>query len=59
MHLGLLLDDPRDPAEIAKKLDQLLRATVTPPEEISRSVDAYRWDRVLLTYESILQGQCR
>jgi UDP-glucose:(heptosyl)LPS alpha-1,3-glucosyltransferase len=56
---GLLLDDPRDPAEIAKKLDQLLRATVTPPEEISRSVDAYRWDRVLLTYESILQGQCR
>ncbi len=56
---GLLLDDPQDAAELAKTIDQQLRAAVVSPAEISASVQDYRWDRVLVGYERILQEQCR
>ena len=56
---GLLLDDPQDAAEIAAKIDRQLRAAVVPAEEISATVQDYRWDRVLVQYERILQEHCR
>jgi UDP-glucose:(heptosyl)LPS alpha-1,3-glucosyltransferase len=56
---GLLLDDPQDAAEAAAKIDRQLRAAVVSSEEISATVQDYRWDRVLVQYERILQEHCR
>ena len=57
---GELLDEPRDEAEIARKLSALLdgrrRAS---DEEISRSVARYEWSQVLHRYEQILRGCAR
>jgi UDP-glucose:(heptosyl)LPS alpha-1,3-glucosyltransferase len=55
---GLLVDDPHDEAEIAAKIDALLRMRLASPEEISRSVQAYRWETVLTRYEQILAANC-
>jgi UDP-glucose:(heptosyl)LPS alpha-1,3-glucosyltransferase len=55
---GLLLEDPRDPKEIAQKLDQLFRLSHPTPEEISRTVASYQWSKILLQYESILAQHC-
>jgi glycosyltransferase involved in cell wall biosynthesis len=56
---GLLVDDPQDAAEIALKIDRQLRAGAVSDEEISGTVQEYRWDRVLVEYERILQEHCR
>ena len=54
---GELLDDPRDVPEIAAKLGALLgRLPAADAGEISRSVDAYEWARVMDCYEQILAG---
>ena len=51
---GLLLDDPHDEAEIADKLQRLLTAAPTAPDEISKTVRQYGWDCILEQYERIL-----
>ena len=51
---GNLLDDPRDPREIAEKLSQLLNTKSLPRAEIADSVAAYSWDQILPRYEQIL-----
>jgi UDP-glucose:(heptosyl)LPS alpha-1,3-glucosyltransferase len=55
---GLLVDDPHDEAEIAAKIDALLRMRLASPDEISQSVQAYRWETVLTRYEQILAANC-
>ena len=55
---GLLLDEPRDEAEIAARLSNLLAALPEmDADEISQSVEAYEWSRVLSGYEKILAGE--
>lgn len=54
---GALLDDPKDPAEIAAALTQLLAAPTPDPDRISQSVESYRWSKLLVNYEAIL-AQC-
>ena len=51
---GNLLDDPRDESEIAMKLRPLIDGQHASREEISDSVAAYAWSRVLLRYENVL-----
>ncbi len=51
---GELLDDPRDPVEIARKLALLLHHRHASPETIANSVLAYRWSEVLTRYEQTL-----
>ena len=54
---GELLDDPRDEAEIARKLARLLdRQPRTDAEAIARSVAPYEWSQLLGRYEEILRG---
>ncbi|HVT79420.1 MAG TPA: glycosyltransferase family 4 protein [Phycisphaerae bacterium] len=55
---GLLLENPKDPGEIGQKLRQLLAAPPGDAAAISRSVEEYRWDRVLSGYEAILAQHC-
>ncbi len=55
---GLLLDDPHDEAEIAGKIDRILRSRWASPQDISASVQAYRWEKVLTRYEEILRANC-
>jgi glycosyltransferase involved in cell wall biosynthesis len=52
---GELLDDPANVDEIVAKLVRLLEGHHADGASIARSVDDYRWDRVLLKYESILE----
>ena len=55
---GLLLDDPRDEAEIAAKLAALLETLpASDPAEVAGSVDRYEWSEILRQYEEILQDQ--
>ena len=51
---GRLLDDPRDPQEIAAALRPLLDGRHASAEAISESVAAYHWSRILLLYEQAL-----
>jgi UDP-glucose:(heptosyl)LPS alpha-1,3-glucosyltransferase len=51
---GLLLDNPKDPAEITQKLRQLLAAKSGDPDAISQSVEQYQWSTALLGYEKML-----
>jgi UDP-glucose:(heptosyl)LPS alpha-1,3-glucosyltransferase len=51
---GFLLDDPRDPREIAVKLSRLLNSDPLPRSEISDSVASYSWDCILPRYERLL-----
>ena len=54
---GALLDEPRDEAEIAAKLGELLESNlVAQDERIARSVEPYEWSRVLTRYEEILSA---
>jgi UDP-glucose:(heptosyl)LPS alpha-1,3-glucosyltransferase len=53
---GNLLDDPRDEAEIARKLRPLIDGQHASAEEIAASVEKYAWSRVLLQYEQVLCG---
>jgi len=55
---GLLLDNPRNPAEIAAGLSALLQTGFLPAEEISRSVLEFQWSTILTRYESILAQHC-
>lgn len=55
---GYLLDDPRDPREIATKLALALEGSHAPREWIAESVLAYAWSNVLLSYERLLES-CR
>jgi UDP-glucose:(heptosyl)LPS alpha-1,3-glucosyltransferase len=51
---GSLLDDPKNPAEIAQKLRPLLAGPHVSVANIARSVERYRWSHVLLDYEATL-----
>lgn len=51
---GRLLDDPRDPDEIAAKLAPLIAGEHASHALISQSVQAYRWAEILRRYEAIL-----
>ena len=51
---GELLDDPRDEAEIASKLSQILNRPSDEKGEIAATVQQYAWDRVLERYEQVL-----
>ncbi len=51
---GQLLDDPRSPDEIAAKLRPLLKGENLSAEEISASVQGYRWSEILARYEEVL-----
>ncbi len=51
---GWLLDNPRDEAEVARKLAAVLQIP-TSAEEIALSVAPYAWDQVLLPYEALLE----
>lgn len=53
-HTGELLDNPRDPAELARKLSGLLKGGHADRDAISQSVAQYKWERVLLEYERVL-----
>ena len=54
---GELLDDPRDEAEIARKLTRLLgRHSQAKADTISQSMATYEWSQVLIRYEQILRG---
>ncbi len=53
---GELLDNPRDEAEIKIKLGLIFNGHRAMAESISASVQGYRWDRVLNSYESILDS---
>lgn len=55
---GLLLDNPRDPAEIQSKLNRLLHTQFPAPETISQSVHPYQWQNILLPYEKLLSQYC-
>ena len=55
---GLLLDNPRDPAEIKTKLETLLHTQFAAPETISQSVHQYQWQNILLPYEKLLAQYC-
>lgn len=52
---GWLLDQPQDVDEIRTKLIEVLAGKLQNPGEISRSVEAYHWSKVLLTYEQYLE----
>ena len=51
---GQLLDNPRDEAEIGRKLKLLIEGEHASREEISRSVAQYAWSQVLVQYENVL-----
>jgi len=51
---GSLLDDPRDEAEIALKLQPLLDGEIVRSGAIAESVLEYSWERILARYEQIL-----
>lgn len=52
---GALLDDPRDEAEIARKLLPLLGGEIVRSGAIADSVLEYSWGRILPQYEQILR----
>jgi UDP-glucose:(heptosyl)LPS alpha-1,3-glucosyltransferase len=51
---GELLDDPDDVDEIKLKLGRMLDGGYDPVEQISQSVAAYAWPKILARYERIL-----
>lgn len=51
---GALLDDPKDPAQIAAALTQLFAVPAPDPQRLAQSVEPYRWSTLLLQYENIL-----
>ena len=55
---GLLLENPRDPAEIKSKLETFLHSQFLAPEKISATVHQYQWQNILLPYETLLAKHC-
>lgn len=53
---GELLDDPRDSAEIAAKLQLMLSKQPPSCREVAESVREYGWDAILQRYEQILEA---
>lgn len=56
---GFLLEDPDDADEIAARLKELLNRWPVSPREISKSVERFRWDHVLLDYETVLRDAAK
>jgi UDP-glucose:(heptosyl)LPS alpha-1,3-glucosyltransferase len=56
---GQLVDDPADPEQIERGLRSLLSGEHLSRDEVSRSVEAYEWSRLLLRYETILTEHIR
>ena len=52
---GALLDDPNDPAEIARKMRPFLDGATIPAEAIEDSVRHYSWPNILSRYEQHLR----
>lgn len=53
---GFLLDEPRDPSEIAMKLRSLLNGQHGSSEAIADGVQRYSWDKLLLRFEKTLES---
>ena len=53
---GLLLDNPQSASEVRARLIRLRDDQYPPPPLIAESVVGYRWERVLESYEQILEG---
>jgi UDP-glucose:(heptosyl)LPS alpha-1,3-glucosyltransferase len=51
---GYLLEDPRDPAELAGKIRRILEEPESDRHTIASSVSQYSWDRILPRYERLL-----
>lgn len=51
---GHLVEDPSDPTQIEQGLRALLGGGHLSRDEVSRSVEAYEWSRLLVRYEAIL-----
>ena len=55
---GQLLNDPADVQEVTACLRLLLEGKHLSDAEISKSVEPYRWDRILAKYEQVLADCC-
>jgi UDP-glucose:(heptosyl)LPS alpha-1,3-glucosyltransferase len=51
---GELLDEPKNPDEIAQKLEAMLKREYFSPHQIAESVQKWAWPRVLARYEEVL-----
>jgi UDP-glucose:(heptosyl)LPS alpha-1,3-glucosyltransferase len=55
---GLLLNNPRDAAELAQRIEQMLDPMERSrmDELVAPSVEDYQWERILDRYEQVLQA---